>query len=685
MPMKDDRIASIVTGRLARSTGIRNSNISDESQRVLDYYNGALPKPSSVGSSKYISHDVFEGVEMMTAQLTETFTGALQPVRFPPRNSQDVQEAAIATAVTNFVVNVQNDGFGIIQSVVQDGLMRRMGVVKAWWEKSEEEEEFTFEDTSFDEMNAYAARNPKADLTHLDVDDQTGAINNATFNHKTDTSQVRIMALPGEEFGISGAARSLQDADLTYHRQLKTPSELEAMGFDAAVVETLATGREWLLDSEQFARAGDVDSNLAQYEDDEQKAGRKIELFECYTKLDIDEDGLKAGAKSNRRLWKIMLAGGKVLDKEQVKRIPFIEWTPLPRAHTVWGSSFADKLVATQNARTVLRRGVIDHTVRTVNPRYEVQRGGLPNPTELLENKIGGIVNVRKIGESVAPLVQPPLNPFVFQTTAAIDDDKEELTGISKLSQGLNKDAISSQNSQGMVEQLISMSQVRQKVIARRFAEFLKKVYLEAYRLVRENASQQFIVAIAGEYAPADPSSLAIREHLDVDFSLGYGEKDREGQKLQTLFAALNGISKDDPALAQAFDAPRKYGMLKRILDANGFKDTDSFIGDPSKMKPPPPNPMQQLQVQKAQADVQVATSQAQATAAKIQREEQRDAMQHQIEMTKLQATFQKEQAMLQLDIRKQAHKEVMDAAEIRLATQEIEAGKAQAIIAPKS
>jgi hypothetical protein len=87
---------------------------------------------------------------------------------------------------------------------------------------------------------------------------------------------------------------------------------------------------------------------------------------------------------------------------------------PLPIPHVFYGNNFAARVIHTQNARTVLFRGVLDHTAITTNPRYMVVNGGLMNPRELLDNRLGGIVNVRR-PDSVAPFQQNPLNPYIFQ------------------------------------------------------------------------------------------------------------------------------------------------------------------------------------------------------------------------------------------------------------------------------
>ena len=89
-----------------------------------------------------------------------------------------------------------------------------------------------------------------------------------------------------------------------------------------------------------------------------------------------------------------------------------------------YGSNFADRLCATQNARTVLTRSILDHAVITNSPRYMVTKGGLTNPRELIDNRVGGLVNVTR-PDAIAPLPQAPLNPFVFQTLEALDQDED--------------------------------------------------------------------------------------------------------------------------------------------------------------------------------------------------------------------------------------------------------------------
>lgn len=663
--LTDERIVAIVGAKIARSTGFIDSPMPRERERVQRYYSGDLPAPMTPSSSKYVSDDVYDSVQGLHSQLLETFTGTLEPVQFKPVGPEDVAGARIATAVANFVMDEQNDGFQIKSDLLHDGLVARMGVAKVWWTKSESESEETFEDPTEDELAAHFDKNPTADPTDIRLNPD-GEIAKVVMSTKVDTSQVKVEVIPPEEFGVSSGARSIHQADLVYHRTTMSRSRLVSMGVKQSLVDELSVGRDWVDDIEHLARVDGAEYSGALREDDEQRAGDKIEVFECYTKMDM-RDGTGG---SKRKLWKITLASGKVLFKERVKRIPFFAFVPIPRPHTVWGDNFAARVIPTQNTRTTLVRGVVDHMVITNNPRWMVARNGLAKPDELTENKIGGIVNVSRL-DALAPLPVANLNPYVFQTVGLLDADKEKKTGISQLSQGLSKEALSKQNSDGMVERLVGLSQVRQKVIARRFAEFLKGLYREIYTLVVENAGPEFTVSVAGNYVQVDPSTLQQRKDLSIDFSLGYGEKEREGEKYLKVDQYLAG----DPRIAPVYDASRRYNVLTKVLKSIGIKDVDSIIADPAKIKPPEPDPKGVADLEKLKAETAMMNAQAQATLAKAQREEALEQLQHELKIEEMRLKVFKTRNDAELERDKFEHKAATDAAELRMAQDTAAAG----------
>jgi hypothetical protein len=345
-----------------------------------------------------------------------------------------------------------------------------------------------------------------------------------------------------------------------------------------------------------------------------------VTVHECYIRIDIEGNGYP-------KLWKITKAGKHILDKEEIDRIPFIPFVPMPIPHAFYGSNYASKVIPIQNARTVLMRGILDHTVHTNNPRYQVVKGALVNPREMLENRIGGLVNVTR-PDGIMPLQQASLNPFVFQTIQLLDEDKEDTTGVSKLSQGLNKDAVSKQNSQGMVEQLVGLSQQRQKIIARNFAnQFVVPLYLEVYKLVIENEDQQRVIEVAGNYVEVNPQAWEARTDVTVALKLGYGEKERDAAQLMGLHQFLS----QDPKAQPFYDVPQAHAVITDYMKMIGVKDS-KYLKPIQEVQPPQPDPMMVAELEKLKAETAAMQQKSQLDAMKAQFDQQFAEMQMQLE-----------------------------------------------------
>ncbi|MBB6253025.1 portal protein [Nitrospirillum iridis] len=634
----DDELSAIIERAVTDGGRYYSTRLSKERRDAYRYYSGELPAPMHRGNSRYVSMDVYDAVDGMRSQLVEAVSGNSSPAYFSPQQADDVEPARIATEYTNFVVYRQNKGADVIYDVITDGLMCRAGVAKVWWDDryvSDYKDE-TFDNLDMGGLGAALVDRPDADVKDLTLAEDTGLLS-GTFRTPVSAPQVRIEAVPPEDFGIASGARCIQDAEYVYHRQRLTVSDLLKMGFPRGSVDALNSEGALSQDLEDNARS----ERLMSGDDDEmQPQNRKVMVYEVYMQLDLEGTG-----KTSR--WQFMYAGKTVFKKQPVDAFPFEEFVPLRIPHAFYGGWYAGHVIPTQNARTALTRAIVDHTVTTTNPRYQVVRGTLTNPKELLENRLGGIVNVSR-PDGILPLMQGSLNPFVFQTISLLDDDKEEVTGLSRLSQGLNKDAISSQNSQGMVEQLISVSQVRQKVIARALADFMRRLFLRVYDLVIKNEDRQAIIQVAGNWVEIDPTAWGERKDAEINLALGYGEADREAAKLIQVDQYLSA----DPRLGPMYQQSNRYNLLIRILEKQGIKDAKAILTDPATIPPPPPDPRAQLEIElmkaniaKIQKDIEIGFAKTQAT-----------AQQHASEISLRQAEFE--------------HKMVLDAAELAMAQQ---------------
>ena len=654
----DEHIVTLVDSNIRRSIGYYDSQISRERKRVVDYYNATLPRPAHDGNSKYVSQDVYDAVESMKAALLETFSAGNKTVKFAPQNADDVPMAEVCSEYTDYVCNRQNDLFSVMGSVIHDGLIARAGIAKVFWQVQDHTTIEPFENITQDVLDMMLAEDG-TEIDEVTEEDELGLVS-GTLAITRDTSQVMIDAIPPEEFIISPQATSLEDVLFCAHRTRKTMSELREEGYDEKLLERIGDHDDVDLetDPEVLARHEDVGADRGFGSNNYQDQVRNITVYEAYMELDCEGTGVA-------ELYRIIKAGNTLLSKDIVTRKPFVAFVPLPIPHSFYGSNFGSKVISTQNARTVLTRSILDHAVVTTNPRYTVVKGGLTNPRELIDNRVGGIVNVTR-PDAIAPMMQAPLNPFIFQTIQMLDEDKEENTGVSRLSQGLNKDAISKQNSAAMVEQLATMSQQRQKIIARNFANgFLKPLFHKVYQLCVENEEEAKIVELSGgQYVEITPAAWTDKRDVTVELALGYGEQEREAQKYLEMHTAFQA----DPSLQKMYLPENQYALISKVMEMTGIKNVKSYLTPPNELPEEQPDPAGEMQMQMAQKQIELQERQTAVSEQKAQLEAQVQQMKLELEKMKAEKSFAIQSDTVDLKEAQFEHKKLIDKAEMILA-----------------
>lgn len=652
----DDKLVTILDDNIRRSIGYYDSQISRERRKVIDFYNATLPRPAHDGNSKYVSMDVYDAVESMKAALLETFSTGYKTVRFAAQTGEDVRIAEVATAYCDYVANRQNNLFEVMQSVIHDGLIARAGLCKVYWDEREDSYLEPIQDLTEEEFDAIVAQD-NVEIEEVEQDEL--GLYSGDLRVFQDTSQVVIEAIAPEQFVIEPQAKSLDDVGFLGHRTTMTISELREAGYDEKLIAKIGDHEdvEMETDPEVLARHEEIGQDRGFNAKGFQDQVRSITVYELYIDIDLDGSGIA-------ETYKVIKAGNVVLHKEKCTYKPFCAFVPLPIPHSFFGSNFGSKVVPIQTARTVLTRSILDHAMITNNPRYTVVKGGLTNPRELIDNRVGGIVNVSR-PDAISPMVQAPLNPFIFQTIQMLDEDKEDTTGVSRLSQGLNKDAISKQNSAAMVEQLATMSQQRQKIIARNFANnFLKPLYQLIYQLVVENEPQAKIVEIAGDYVAVNPGDWGSKRDVTVEMHLGYGEQEAEAQK----YLVLHGLMSQDPTLSTMYTPENQYNLMTHVMEQNGIKNVKDYLTAPQEQPPEQPDPAQEMAMQMQQKQLELQERQTAVAEMKAQMDAQIAQMKLQLEQMKAQQGFAIQSDNMDLKEAQLEHKQFVDKAELEIA-----------------
>ena len=218
-----------------------------------------------------------------------------------------------------------------------------------------------------------------------------------------------------------------------------------------------------------------------------------------------------------------------------------------------------------------------------------------------------------------------------------------------------------------MVEQLATLSMQRQKIIARNFAnQFVRPLFEKVYRLVVENEDRTKIVDVAGNWIEVNPKTWVENRNAHVDLHLGYGENEKEAQKL----LGLHQLMSQDPGVQGLYTAQNRYQMMKSILEKNGIKNTADFITNPADLPPPQPSPQEQMAAQMQAKAMELQERQTAVAEQKVIVNAEETAAN--IEMQRDKAEFDAALKSDQQDLRErqQEHKEEVNKKELEIAQQ---------------
>ncbi len=605
-------IQAIVAGEIEDAVDYIDSVISPDRALATQYYRGEPFGNEEEGRSQVVSRDVRDTVQAILPSLMRMFFGGNNIVEFAPNGPDDVASAQQATDYINYVVTRDNPGFEIFYSAFKDALVCKTGIIKFYWDAAEEIE--TSDLSGLDET-ALAVLNSDPELEIQvtvaypgEVDPATGMPGPTVYDvrviRRRDKGRLRIASVPPEEFLVSRAAISLDDASIVAHRRIMTVSELVAMGYNQDEIDPYANEVDELEDNEErFVRNPQATIDFANRSD---VAAKKVLYVEAYVKIDMDGDGIA-------ELRKICTVGQgyEVVRNEPADMIPFAVFCPDPEPHTFFGMSVADQVMDIQRIKSNIQRNMLDSLALAIHPRVGVVEGQA-NMDDVLNTEVGGVIRMRAPG-----MVQPFSMPFVgqqaFPMLAYMDEMRENRTGITKAASGLAADSLQS-STKAAVAATVSAAQQRTELIARIFAETgMKRLFGGLLRLAIQNQRPNRMVRLRGQFVPIDPRGWDANMDVVVNVALGGGTDQEKVAVLTNILAKQEQILQtagvDNPLVSLA----QYRNTLAQILALSGFKDANQFFSDPAMMPPQPPQPpkpspeemLAQAQMAAIQADIQ--------------------------------------------------------------------------------
>ena len=256
-------------------------------------------------------------------------------------------------------------------------------------------------------------------------------------------------------------------------------------------------------------------------------------------------------------------------------------------------------------------RDTLDSLGHSIFPRMAVVEGQV-NIDDVLNTDIGQPIRMRAPG-----MVQPFSIPFVgkeaFPVLSYLDDAKENRTGVSKASAGLNADALQS-STKAAVSATMSGAQGRVELICRHFAEGgMKTLFKLVNNLIIKYADKEEIVRLNNDFVAVDPRYWELDKDLVVNVAIS---KSSDEEKMQVLGMVagkqeqiLQMLGPNNPMVTM-----NQYAnTLAKVIEMAGFKDVNAFINTDI-----PPMPPQQ---EEKKADPAEMLAQAEIHKANVQAE----------------------------------------------------------------
>jgi len=652
--MDEQKLKVILEAEIDDSIGYVETETVEQRTKAINYYNRYEYGNEVDGRSKIVTGEVAEVVDGALPQLMRIFAGSDELGRFEPRMPGDEEFAKQATELTNYVFFNDNDGVIILHNWMKDALLQKNGIVKYWWEDSEDPTKEEYKGLNAEELTLLFADNEmeliSQETEEVGIDPMGMPIlsYNVVIKKKKEVGKVCVENVPPEEFLIAKRDKSIKNARFVAHRTVKTRSDLIAMGYPQDKVDKMPAYNDLTYTPERVARysAGEMPDETQSLDFTMQE----VELFECYIRTDFDGDGIA-------ELRKVVYAGDQIIDNEETDHIPFASICPIPMPHKFFGQSLADRAMDIQLIKSTITRQILDNLYLTNMPRVTALDGQV-NLDDLLTSSPGGVVRIKSQG-AVQPLSVPATASQSFPMLDYMDQVLQKRSGVTQTSQGLDANIL--QNTTATA--IAAMQQAgsgKLEMIARIFADTgVKDLFAGIFHLILKYQDKPRVIRLRGKYVSIDPREWKNNYDVTVNVGLGTGSQD------QKMAMAAMVMQKQEQILSsQGFANPlvsvgQYRNTLGKFIEAAGYKDSMEFFKeippelDQQLSQPQPQQPMPnpamdalmaqtqaQIEVDRAKAlnDIEIAKAKAQAS---IQLEREKAAANLELKTAEFQAEAQ--------------------------------------------
>ena len=535
-----------------------------------DYYRQKFPILSK--TSDLVSTDVADTIEWALPSLMKVFTGSDEVITIAGVTEEDDTKAETMQELLVYQLQRQNNFFTVLYNWMKDSLIVGMGIIKCYWERTEG---YTTETAVLNNEALQALTQTGVTIEDIQGPDLFGVFSVTYQLPDYRKNAPKLENILVSEFLYSPDAKSLEEANFVAHKRKVTMSylrEREAQGVYANIDDIRVNGNYNGMNVDQVEQV--IGDNYVDINKDEQTARQEVVIYECYTKIDINNDGILEDMI-------ITICGDTIIRMEQnyMGRHPFFAISPTKDPHRIWVKrSYAELIGELQDLKVALTRQIMQNVALTNDPKMLLDESAINIDDFVQGRKVIRMKAGHSMNEVAMPMNITPLAPQTFQFLEWIEGQKENRTGITRYNQGL--DANSLNKTATGISAILGQSAQRLELVARMFAETgLSELFRFMVSLNQKFIDQQTVIRLTNKELKISPEDLDGSFDLIVNAGISIATKESTIMATQTLLTALMQAN----AGGYRVSTPENiYNLFKKWIESIGFKNYGDYITDPN-------------------------------------------------------------------------------------------------------
>ena len=513
-----------------------------------DYYRNKFPILSK--TSDLVSTDVADTIEWALPSLMKVFTGSDEVITIAGVTEEDDTKAETMQELLVYQLQRQNKFFPILYNWIKDSLITGLGIIKCYWERTEG---YTTEQTKLNNEALQALIQTGVEITDLQGPDIYGDFLVTYQSPYYVKNAPKIENILISEFIYSPDAKSLEEANFVAHKRKVTMSylrEREAQGVYANIDDIKVDAYKSNLYDPIEEVVGDNYNDIT-YE--EQQARQEVIIYECYTKIDVNGDGILEDMI-------ITICGDTIIRMEQnyMGRHPFFAISPTKDPHRIWVKrSYAELIGELQDLKVALTRQIMQNVALTNDPKMLLDETAINIDDFVQGRKVIRMKAGHSLNEVAMPMPVSPLSPQTFTFLEWLESQKENRTGITRYNQGLDANSL---NKMCDIHHMIPLANGTFKelkdiidgdILVGQNGQPTTVIKAHEIQLPKKAYSIEFsngeVIRAGGEHLWTIRNQRGVRKTVDTDYIFDYMSKYKQPVYIDRVNKPLAGIHKELP------------------------------------------------------------------------------------------------------------------------------------------